>query len=267
MVILVGDDQHGHHLLVGDGRGTGLLPECSGLEDVDDLPGIDGKAFGEFLDQCLVHGRSQKPHLQPRPQFDQTVTLQSERAQRVYEREFRRVVEALYAIDVILRIIGDSQKADSVESMVSEMIAECANEIKNEQARFDKLREDNGITAKPRYTHPGKVEIRIVSPQAAQFAALLQKMDALMISLDTLWLCGVMGNKQRGNGVYQWQQRLLRLGRRIVDIEKRARISAARRGKADEVREAAGDLSDGKDSEGSESTTIDVPDGQKVGNA
>jgi hypothetical protein len=70
-------------------------------------------------------------------------------------------------------------------------------------------------------------------------------MDALMISLDMLWLCGVMGNKQRGNGVYQWQQRLLRLGRRIVDIEKRARISAARRGKADEVRAAAGESAEG----------------------
>ena len=159
-----------------------------------------------------------------RPVFDQQVILQSEQAQRVYEREFRRVVEALYAIDVILRIIGDSQEADTVESMVTEMIAECANEIKNEQARFDKLKEDNGITAIPRYTHPGQVQIRIVSPQAAQFAALLRNMDALMISLDTLWLCGVMGNKQRGNGVYQWQQRLLRLGRRIVDIEKRARF-------------------------------------------
>jgi hypothetical protein len=129
-----------------------------------------------------------------------------------------------YAIDVILRIIGDSQEADTVESMVCEMIAERANEIKGEQAMFDKFHEDNGITAIPRYTHPGQVQIRIVQPQAAQFAALLQKMDALMISLDTFWLCGVMGNKQRGNGVYQWQQRLLRLGRRIVDTEKRARF-------------------------------------------
>ena len=166
-----------------------------------------------------------------RPVFDQQVILQSEQAQQVYEREFRRVVEALYAIDVILRIIGDSKEADSVECMVSEMIGECTEEIKSEQPRFDKLREDNGITVTPRYTHPGQVQIRIVSPQATQFAALLRNMDALMISLDTLWLCGVMGNKQRGNGVYQWQQRLLRLGRRIVEIEKRARLSSARRGK------------------------------------
>ena len=73
-----------------------------------------------------------------------------------------------------------------------------------------------------------------------------------------------MGNKQPGNGVYQRQQRLLRLGRRIVDIERRARVSAARRSKADEVREAAGDLTDGKGSDGSESKAIDVPVGVGV---
>ena len=190
--------------------------------------------------------------------------LQIEQSQRVYEREFRRVVGVLYAIDVILRIIGNSQEADTVEGMVSEMIGECANDIKSEQARFDKLREDNGITATPRYTHPGQVQIRIVSPQAAQFAALLRNMDALLVSLDTLWLCGVMGNKQRGNGVYQWQQRLLRLGRKIVDIEKWARVSAARRGKGDEVREAAGDLSDVKESDASEPDTIEVSQKQGV---
>ena len=70
-----------------------------------------------------------------------------------------------------------------------------------------------------------------------------------MISLDTLWLCGVMGNKQRGNGVYQWQQRLLRLGRRIVDIERRARVSARKQGKDDEVRDATGESDDGIENE------------------
>jgi hypothetical protein len=49
-----------------------------------------------------------------------------------------------------------------------------------------------------------------------------------------LWLCGILTNKQRADGAYQWQQRLLRLGRRIVEIERRARASAGKRGK-DEV--------------------------------
>ena len=37
---------------------------------------------------------------------------------------------------MILRIIGNSQEVDSVENMVSEMIAEYAEQIKSEQARY-----------------------------------------------------------------------------------------------------------------------------------
>jgi len=50
--------------------------------------------------------------------------------------------------------------------------------LQSEQARFDKLRKDNGITATPRYTHPGQVQIRIVSPQATQFADLLRNRES-----------------------------------------------------------------------------------------
>jgi hypothetical protein len=198
-----------------------------------------------------------------RPAFDRRITIQSEQAQRVFEREFPRVVSALYAIDVILRIIGDNKEIDEIESVVGAMIGECAKDLQNEKARIDKVREDNGITSLPRYTHPEQVEVRIVSPQVAQFVALLQKMDELMISLDALWLCGVLSNKQRSDGVYQWQQRLLRLGRRIVAIERRARASAGKRGKEAEVREATGEseMPESTDDEPSASLDTGVEDG------
>jgi hypothetical protein len=203
-----------------------------------------------------------KPRPYSRPVFDQAVTLCSEQAQRVMAREFTRVVSALYAIDVILRIIGNDHEIDEIESVVSAMIGECAKDLQNEKARIDKVREDNGITSLPRYTNPEQVEVRIVSPQVAQFVALLQKMDELMISLDALWLGGVLSNKQRSDSVYQWQQRLLRLGRRIVAIERRARASAGKRGKEAEVREATGESevngSDPTDSEGSVSPASDL---------
>ncbi len=199
-----------------------------------------------------------------RPVFDQAITLCSEQAQRVFEREFPRVVSSLYAIDVILRIIGDDREIDEVEGMVGAMIGDCAKDIQNEKGRIEKLREDNGITSSPRYTNPEQVEVRIVSPQVAQFAALLQKMDDLMIALDTLWLCGVLSNKQRADGVYQWQQRLLRLGRRIVAIERRARASAGRRGKEVEVREATGNATDGDDNETPIRLVTDTADGMEA---
>jgi hypothetical protein len=82
------------------------------------------------------------------------------------------------------------------------------------------------------------VTVHVSSPQLAQYTALIQELDALMVAMDTLWLAGVLSNKQRANGSYEWRTRLLRTGRRIIDIERRARASAAARGKATEVAEA-----------------------------
>ena len=56
-----------------------------------------------------------------------------------------------------------------------------------------------------------------------------------MISMDTLWLSSVLSNKQRVDGNYAWQQRIIKLARRIIDIEIRARKSAKAKGKEAEV--------------------------------
>jgi hypothetical protein len=55
--------------------------------------------------------------------------------------------------------------------------------------------------------------------------------------MDALWLTGVLTNKQRADGAYQWRTRVLRTGREIIDIERRARKSAEKRGKGEELSE------------------------------
>ena len=151
------------------------------------------------------------------------------------------MVRALYGIDVVLRILGDDAEMDQVEDVVSQLIAEAASGLRAEAARLAALRDANGISVAPRYTAPREVTVHVSSPQLAQYTALIQELDALMIAMDTLWLAGVLSNKQRANGSYEWRTRLLRTGRRIIDIERRARASAAARGKAADV--AAADAS------------------------
>jgi len=53
--------------------------------------------------------------------------------------------------------------------------------------------------------------------------------------MDTLWLTGVLTNKQRADGAYQWRTRVLRTGREIIEIERRARASAEKRGKGERL--------------------------------
>ncbi len=59
-----------------------------------------------------------------------------------------------------------------------------------------------------------------------------------MISMDTLWLSSGLSNKQRVDGNYAWQQRIIKLARRIIDIEIRARKSAQAKGKEAKVEKA-----------------------------
>jgi hypothetical protein len=170
-----------------------------------------------------------------RPVFDQTITIQSNHAQRLLDRGFLLVVRALYGIDVVLRILGDDAEMDQVEEIVGALIGALAAELRAEHARLAQLREANGISATPRYTHPRKITVHISSPQLAQYTALIEELDRLMTVMDALWLTGVLTNKQRADGAYQWRIRVLRTGREIIEIERRARASAEKRGKGEEL--------------------------------
>lgn len=179
-----------------------------------------------------------------RPVFKQVLKVNSLQAQRVMDRSFGRVSNSLFSIDVILRIIGEQEEIDQVETVILEQIAKVSEDLDQASAQLSKLMEDNGIDVMPGYTNPSEYPIEITSPQVAQFAHLIRKLDVLMSRIDTLWLNTVLSSKQRTDATYQWQQRLIKLASRIIGIEKRARISAHGKGKESEVAEAAPETPD-----------------------
>lgn len=171
-----------------------------------------------------------------RPVFERTFKINSEQAIRVIRNSYERLIRSLYAIDVILRIVGQEQAVDEIESIVSMMITECAEQLQQEKARLEKLKADNGIVEIPTYTHPREFVARIASPQIAQFVELIRLLDQLMMVMDTLWLCQVIDNKHCVDARYHWQQRLQRLANRIVTIERQAHREAYAQGHGEEVR-------------------------------
>jgi hypothetical protein len=143
---------------------------------------------------------------------------------------------------------------DQVEGVVSDLIRGLAEELEAEAGRLAKLSEDNGCIT-PRYTSPLEITVQISSPQLAQYTALIQALDRLMMAMDALWLSGVFTNKQRSDGAYAWRRRLLRVGRQIIDIERRARVSAENKGKGEELVEREGEAAeDGPGEEGDAET-------------
>jgi hypothetical protein len=171
-----------------------------------------------------------------RPVFERTFKVNSEQAIRVIRNSYERLIRSLYAIDVILRIVGQEQAVDEIETIVSSMIAECAEQLQQEKLRLETLKSDNGITETPTYTHPREFVAKIASPQIAQFIELIRLLDQLMMIMDTLWLCQVIDNKHCVDARYHWQQRLQRLANRIVTIERKAHREAYAQGHGEAVR-------------------------------
>ena len=50
-----------------------------------------------------------------RPVFERTFKINSEQAIRVIRNSYERLIRSLYAIDVILRIVGQEQAIDEIE--------------------------------------------------------------------------------------------------------------------------------------------------------
>jgi hypothetical protein len=173
-----------------------------------------------------------------RPVFERTIKINSEQANRVIRKSYDRLIKSLYAIDVILRIVGDELAIDEVEGIVSTMIGDCAQQLQQEKARLDKLYTENGLTETPIYTNPTDFKAQITSPQVAQFLELIKLLDQLMMVMDTLWLCQILSSKHCAEAHYHWQQRLQRLASRIVTIEQRAHRAAYAQGRGEEVRSA-----------------------------
>lgn len=179
-----------------------------------------------------------------RPAFERTLNLETELAQRIVEREYPKVEYALYHVEVVLRVVGETDRADVLEALAVDLISTLEKAIHAESCRFMKLREDNGILDRPVYAHPGLHRILVASPLGHQFLSLIQTLDDLMISLDALWLLGVFTNQQRANAIYQWQKNILRLSRRIRGIPSRGirKPDAENNSTASEKGDDAGDL-------------------------
>jgi hypothetical protein len=168
----------------------------------------------------------QRPY--SRPVIERTVSLRTETAQRVMEREYGRVENALYSLEVILRIIGKPEAVDAIETAVNQLLMDCIRLVEQEQERFKKLMDDHGILESPNYTQAREIRVAVSSPQVGQYLLLVQKLDELIARMDALWLMGVLSNQQRADASYHWQQTVLHMGRKIAELQRRGGKAIAR---------------------------------------
>ncbi len=166
---------------------------------------------------------STHPRPYSRPVLERTLILKSEQAQRIMAREGDRVMRSLHAIAVVFRATLPGETVDALERESGALIDEAAEAIAAEIARVSAIRETEGVDLRPDYSHPGEIPVRILCPRAHDFIAMIEGLDELMILVDSLWLSGWLTNRNRSEAAYQWQQRILRIARKIAAIETTVR--------------------------------------------
>lgn len=159
-----------------------------------------------------------------RPNLVDKLTLDTEVAQRIYQRTFQEVLRNVYSLSIVARIVSeDETSTDELNDLVVMKFTGMSELLDNEMARLTKLRDDNAITASPKYSNPLELEVEISSPLASQYLQLIKKLDSIVKLLDCLWLAEELTAKQKLRGEYEWQRRLVKLANQIRDTYNRSR--------------------------------------------
>jgi hypothetical protein len=172
--------------------------------------------------------------------IERKVSFKSLQAQRVMNRSFDKLKQALFSISVILPIISqDEEEIESITAYIDEQFSSAESEINSARDQISKILEDNGIEQMAQYSKPEEFVVELDTPKAGTFLRLVSELDLLMGLIDTAWLSGEFDDKQKKNSTFQYQQRLIKLAGKLISLEKRARVAASKRGKGDEVEEKA----------------------------
>lgn len=175
------------------------------------------------------------------PYLEQEVRLNSEHAQHAFRRTFPRVSRALYAIDVIMHLIGNEKMAAKAAESVNTLIDRCANDLVDDLARYEKVCKDNGVPDRVRFTNPLVTPVRISSPFDSRYLGLLQKLDDFVAATEVLRITAVFDARQKEallNAQYMARQRVMNIGSRIIGHANAAWETAAKAGKKQEAAEA-----------------------------
>ncbi|MHB8409541.1 MAG: hypothetical protein ACYDHY_15865 [Acidiferrobacterales bacterium] len=193
-----------------------------------------------------------------RPFVVQTQRFASVSAKKIHDRAYARVDSALYGISMVLRITGTEDGAASVEQVVDEHLAGVARDLAAEQARLRILADEHGVAIQIQYTRPTTIEAQVSSPRSMRFLGMIRDLDTLIGAIDGLWIAGVLDDRQHSQAVYLWQQRLVRLASRLIELAGRAFSAARRQGKIAEDGEIAENAVDTAELDAAEAAVSEV---------
>lgn len=200
-------------------------------------PEAPAKADSAKREAAATQPRPREKHSQP--YFEQVLLLSTKQAHRVMERSFKALSGSLFRCEVILRIIGQEEKIDELETYIKTTLEAAEKDIADELERAEAVCEQNGVNTPATYTMVRNFTIQIKSPLIARYARVVVQLDRLIQMLDMLWLNDLITSKERTNTTFAWQQRIVKAAWAIVRVERKARAEAHAKGHGETVEQEA----------------------------
>lgn len=158
------------------------------------------------------------------PYLIQKIRINSTPAQLVFVNGFERCDTALRSLSVVLPALQkDALAIKAVNDAVAQLFATALQEIRVEQARVQKIAEDNGMGSDPlNYTNSAEYPARISGSKSGLYIQLVRELDKLIGQIHSLWLVGFMADDAMNAAERHWRRKTLSVAMEIEKMETRA---------------------------------------------
>ena len=162
-----------------------------------------------------------------KPYVTEDITLNTDQSQKVFQRVFAKLSDALYRSDTILTQVAP-QAATALHRVMDKSFEELYQKLTREDQRVDVLCQGEGIVGEAKYTAAATRSAVIYSPRARRFMLLLEIYDRMVRKLDLLHLYGILGTAEWMMLTYDWRRDLFAFANAQIEASNEA-MRAARR--------------------------------------
>ena len=170
-----------------------------------------------------------------KPYVTEDITLNTDQSQKVFQRVFAKLSDALYRSDTILTQVAP-QAATALHRVMDKSFEELYQKLTREDQRVDVLCQGEGIVGEAKYTAAATRSAVIYSPRARRFMLLLEIYDRMVRKLDLLHLYGILGTAEWMMLTYDWRRDLFAFANAQIEASNEA-MRAARQKLEKEARE------------------------------
>ena len=174
-----------------------------------------------------------------RPKVLTDIKLETESASKLFKRHFKEVSMKVLHITQVLRRNGHYALAQEAQKVVEGWFATELEEIAAKTEAMNELKRQKHIDLNVVYNEDKPITVEVTSPMASRFLFLLEQLDVLIKTMETLWMGGALDDDQLSKGTYHWERRIRKVAHKTRDLSGRLKAVSTKEGSPEDLHKLA----------------------------